>query len=184
MDKNKLNEILNEYIKNPSLIKHSKMVALAMEHYASMYMLPGSEVFEWYTAGLLHDLDWEMYPEEHPNYSIEHILPTLQISNQVINAIRAHAPQITGYYPTTKMETHLFACDEISGFINAVTLVRPNGIKDLEPKSVIKRLKEKSFAANVNRDDIYKGLDLIGINLEEHIKNLIIAFSASDLFNK
>jgi len=183
MEKEQLNVILNQYIKSSSLIKHSKMVAIAMEYYARIYTLPENEVSDWYAAGLLHDLDWEMYPEEHPNYSVENILPKLGVSLDVINAIKAHAPQRTNYFPNSKIETHLFACDEISGFINAVTLVRPNGIKDLESKSVIKRLKEKSFAANVNRDDIYKGVELIGITLEDHIKNLISAFSKSDLFN-
>lgn len=170
--------LLNEYITSPSLLNHCSMVAKAMEAYARNLNLEDSEVEEWWTAGLLHDLDWEKYPNEHPNKACNEILPSLGYSERIINAIKAHAEDRTGKKPETDIEKYLFASDEISGFIYAASLVRPTGLDGMEVKSVTKRLKEKSFAANVSREDILEGAELIGKPLEEHIQFLLNVFRA------
>ncbi|MCS7317542.1 MAG: hypothetical protein NZZ41_04375 [Candidatus Dojkabacteria bacterium] len=174
-------ELLYKYIKSKSLLNHSYMVATGMEYYARLLSLSSEEIEEWWHAGLLHDLDWEMYPETHPLVAVNQILPDLGYSAAIINAIKAHAPERTNYMPTTNIEKFLFACDELSGFLYAVALVRPNKFSDMTVASVIKRLKEKSFASNINRLDIQKGADLIGITLEEHIQNLITCFQLQQL---
>lgn len=170
--------LLNEYIKNEGLTKHCKMVATAMEGYAKKLGLPDEEVEEWWTAGLVHDIDWEMYPDEHPKYAVKNILPQKGYSNQILEAVKAHATSRTGKVPETPIEKYLFACDELSGFINAIGLIRPNGISDMEASSVTKRLKDKRFAANVSREDITNGVEIIGISLSEHITNLISFFKS------
>lgn len=168
--------LLNVYVKNDSLLNHCHMVGKAMEAYAKKLGLSESEIEEWWTAGILHDLDWEMYPDEHPNKAVNDILPKIGYSENVINAIKAHATTRTGKTPETEIEKYLFACDEISGFINAVSLVRPTKFEGMEAKSVIKRLKEPRFAANVSRDDIYQGVEMIGKDLNDHISFLISVF--------
>ncbi len=168
--------LLKEYIESESLRQHCEMVALAMEEYAKSLQKTEEETDEWWTAGLLHDLDWEKYPDEHPNKAVDDILPPLGYSDEVIAAIRSHAPERTGKEPETEIERYLFACDEISGFMNAVSLMRPNGFSDMKVKSVKKKLKDKRFAANVPREDIKKGADLIGADLNDHIQFLIGVF--------
>lgn len=171
-------DLLNEYIKNEALLKHCKMVATAMEGYAKKLQLSDTDVEEWWTAGLLHDLDWEKYPDEHPNYAVSSILPQKGYSNAILESIKAHAPSRTGKTAETLMEKYLFACDELSGFINAASLIRPNGLADMQASSITKRLKDKRFAANVSREDITQGVEMIGVPLNEHITNLIEFFKA------
>lgn len=168
--------LLKEYIESESLRQHCQMVALSMEEYAKFLQKSEDEIDKWWTAGLLHDLDWEKFPDEHPNKAVDEILPPLSYSNEVIAAIKAHAPERTGKEPETEIERYLFACDELSGFMNAVSLMRPNGFSDMKVKSVKKKLKDKRFAANVPRSDIKKGADLIGKDLSEHIQFLIGVF--------
>ncbi len=172
--------LLEAYIKNPSLKNHSLMVAHAMESYAIAMNLSENEVEDWWTSGLLHDLDWEQYPDEHPNYAVQHILPSNGYPEVVLEAIKAHAPDRTGKSATELIERYLFACDEICGFINAVSLIRPEKFKGMEVKSITKRLKEPRFAANVSREDIRVGADLIGKSLEDHIAFLLNAFQNFD----
>lgn len=169
-------DLLKDYIESESLIQHCEMVALAMERYAQSMGKPEEEVDEWWTAGLLHDLDWEKFPQEHPNKAVNEILPPAGYSDEVISAIEAHAPERTGKEPETEIERYLFACDELSGFMNAVSLMRPNGFSDMKVKSVKKKLKDKRFAANVPREDIHKGVELIGKELSDHILFLIGVF--------
>lgn len=168
--------LLEKYIKNPSLLNHSKMVAHAMESYAKKFALKSDEIDIWWSAGLLHDLDWEQYPDEHPNYACKNILTSEGYPEVVINAIKAHAPERTGKQPESLIERCLFACDEICGFINAVSLIKPDRFKSIEVKSITKRLNEPRFAANVSREDINKGAELLEIKLEDHIKFLLDAF--------
>lgn len=168
--------LLNEYIENENLRHHCRMVADVMEAYAGALDKSPEEVERWWTAGLLHDLDWEKYPDEHPRKAVEEILPRAGYPADLIHAIEAHAPERTGREPETKMERYLFACDELSGFMNAVSLVRPNGFSDMRVKSVTKKLKDKSFAADVPREDIKKGAELIGSELRDHILFLIEVF--------
>lgn len=169
-------ELLNRYIENENLRHHCRMVAAAMEAYARELDKFGEEVEAWWTAGLLHDLDWEKYPDEHPAKAVEEILPEAGYPEEIILAIKAHAPERTGREPETEMERYLFACDELSGFMNAVSLVRPNGFLDMKISSVTKKLKDKSFAADVPRDHIRKGAELIDTDLNDHIAFLIEVF--------
>lgn len=171
-------ELLRKYIDSDNLILHSNMVANAMEAYAIELEIEGEERENWWTAGLLHDLDWEKYPDEHPNKAVNEILPDFGYDDEVLMAIEAHAPGRTGREPQSDIERYLFACDEISGFMNAVALMRPNGFSDMKVKSVTKKLKDKRFAANVSRDDIRKGAELIGKQLPEHILFLIGIFQS------
>jgi putative nucleotidyltransferase with HDIG domain len=170
------NALLEQYIENENLRHHCKMVASAMEAYARKLDIEENEVENWWHAGLLHDLDWEKYPDEHPRLAVEEILPENGYPEHVIEAVRAHAPERTGKEPEAKIERYLFACDELSGFMHAVSLMRPNGFQDMKVKSVKKKLKDKSFAANVPRDDIRKGAELINTDLNEHILFLIEVF--------
>lgn len=171
---------MQSYIENESLRKHSVMVAGAMEAYAKNLGKHEAEIDNWWTAGLLHDLDWEKYPEEHPNKAVKEILPEEGYSEEIIEAIRAHAPERTGKEPDSEMERYLFACDELSGFMNAVSLMRPNKFEDMKVKSVTKKLKDQNFAANVPRKDIREGAKLIGKELSEHIAFLIEVFKTKN----
>lgn len=175
-NREKSEELLKEYIESESLRIHSRMVADAMEAYANKLSKPDNETEDWWTAGLLHDLDWEKFPDEHPNRAVTTILPPMGYPADVISAINAHAPERTGKEPESEIERYLFACDEISGFMNAVSLMRPNGFADMKVKSVRKKLKDKRFAANVSRDDIQKGVELINKELSDHILFLIEVF--------
>ena len=168
-------KLLSEYVKNTALNHHCQMVARAMEAYAQAL---GEDTELWYQAGLLHDLDWEMYPDEHPNRALNEILK--DYPSELKLAIAAHAPERTGKQPATLIEKYLFACDEISGLMHAISLMRPNKFTDMETKSVKKKLKDKSFAANVSRDDIASGLALIGKTADEHINFLIQVFKQNE----
>ena len=164
--------LLEEYIANPALRHHCAMVAAAMEAYAKKL---GEDAEIWYQTGLLHDLDYEQYPTEHPNKAVTDLLTGYP--EELKHAILAHGPDITGVEPETSMERYLFACDEISGFLHAYALMRPQGFAGMKAGKVIKKLKDVHFAAKINRDDIYKGFDLIGGEPSEHIRFLITTFS-------
>lgn len=177
MDRQKSEALLKEWIDSDNLRQHCRMVAEAMEAYAKELGKSQQQTDEWWTAGLLHDLDWEKFPDEHPNKAVNEILPNHDCPESVLDAIRAHAPDRTGKNPETEIERYLFACDELSGFMNAVSLMRPNGFSDMKVKSVAKKLKDKRFAENVPRDDIRKGAEMIGSELSDHIRFLIDVFS-------
>lgn len=163
--------LLNKYVNNEKLRHHCYMVASALEKYAQEL---GQDTELWYQTGLLHDLDWEMYPDEHPNRAIKEFLTSYP--NELLNAIAAHAPDRTGKEPETLLEKYTFACDEISGIMHAISLMRPHGFEDMEVKSVLKKLKDKSFASNVSREDIAKGMEMIDSTPEMHIGFLINVF--------
>jgi len=129
----------------------------------------------WAAAGLLHDLDWEMFPETHPNTAVP-ILEESGYDKEIIDAILGHAyPDRTNVPRESTLAKYLFACDEITGFITAYSMMKENGLDDVEAKSIIKKMKDKAFARNVSRDDIVKGSEDIGIGIEEHISNVIEA---------
>ncbi len=169
----KSTELLRKYIKDESLINHSEMVALAMQAYAKVL---GENEELWYHTGLLHDLDWEMFPDEHPNKALKDLLG--DYPQEMHDAIAAHAPDRTGKSPQTTLEKYLFACDEICGFMNAVSILRPTGFEGMKPKSINKKIKTKAFAANVSREDIAEGLELIGKSADEHFSFLIEVFNS------
>ena len=128
----------------------------------------------WYQVGLLHDLDWEKYPDEHPHRAINELLT--EYPEVVREAVAAHAPEITGRKPESALERHLFACDELAGFLHAYSLMRPEGYKGMKASKVRKKLKDLSFAAKVSRDDILKGFELLGIEPASHIQFMIGVF--------
>jgi len=164
-------QLLENKIKNDALRHHCIMVARAMHAYAE-HLGEDSEL--WYQTGLLHDLDWEAFPDEHPNKAIAEWL--IEYPQEMRDAIAAHAPERTGKKPETLIEKYLFACDELSGFMHAVSILRPGGFSDMKPKSIKKKLKDKGFAASVSREDIAQGFELIKKTPDEHIGFLIEVF--------
>lgn len=163
--------LLQQHIDNEALRHHCRMVAWAMEAYAQEL---GEDTELWYQTGLLHDLDWEKWPNEHPMHAITHLLA--EYPEELKEAIKAHNPLHTGKQPETTLEKYLFACDEISGFLHAYSLMRPEGFDGMKAGKVAKKLKDINFAANVSRDDIRQGFDLIGKEPNEHLSFLIAVF--------
>jgi putative nucleotidyltransferase with HDIG domain len=165
--------IVHEYIKNEGLVKHMLAVEAAMRFYAGKF---GEDVEKWSLTGLLHDFDWEIHPTlaEHP-LAGEPILRQRGVPEDVIRAVMSHADH-TGIARVSRMEKALYACDEVTGLITAVALVRPSrSLLDLEPSSVKKKWKDRAFAAGANREEIQKAVTEFGIELWEHVGNLIIA---------
>lgn len=154
-------------LSNKSLIIHSYSVALVMEYYGKK-LNENEEIY--YITGLLHDADYEKYPNDHPNIIVNKLKEINE--PEIAYAISCHYSK-WGIEAKNNLDKYLLACDELTGFIVACTKVRPNGISDLKPKSVKKSLKKKSFAASVDRNEIIKGIDLIDYNLDDHISNII-----------
>ncbi|MDY6822085.1 MAG: HDIG domain-containing protein [Deferribacterota bacterium] len=175
-------KLLSEYTQSDSLIKHALAVEAAMREYAKKF---NEDVDLWGITGLLHDFDYERYPskEEHP-YKGAEILRQIGYPEEVVRAILGHA-DYTGVERDTLMAKTLFAVDELTGLIIACAYVNPERkISNVKVKSVKKKLKDKAFARSVNREDIYKGVDELGVNLEEHISLIINALSKiSDKLN-
>ena len=128
--------------------------------------------WKWELAGLLHDADWDQWPDQHCKKIIEE-LESRSVDPEVIRAIASHGPRHFGVDPETRMDHMLYAFDELSGLIHAYSLMRPEGYSGMEVKGVKKRLKEKSFAANVNREEIYDAIERAGLNLDEFIEFII-----------
>lgn len=165
--------IVNEFIENQNLLRHMLAVEGAMRFYAQKF---GEDEELWGLTGLLHDFDWEIHPtlDEHPQAG-EPLLREREVPEVVIRAILSHADH-TGVPRESQMEKALFACDEITGLITAVALVRPSrSLDDLQVKSVKKKWKDKAFAAGANRDEIAQGAEEFGIDLWEHVANVIEA---------
>jgi putative nucleotidyltransferase with HDIG domain len=164
-------ELLESWVENQGLRNHMKAVEAAVRHYARQL---GGDEDEWALAGLLHDLDWEKYPDEHPLRAVEE-LRGRGYPETVLHAIMAHRSDFTGVEPESQLDRVLVACDELSGLVNATALVRPTGIDDLTPKSVKKKMKDGAFAAGVDREEVRRGVELIGLDLDTHIANVIAA---------
>ncbi len=164
-------QLLNEYTKSESLIKHALAVEAAVRGYAR---IAGADETGWGIVALLHDFDYERWPslEDHPFKGSE-ILREKGYPEWVIRAILSHA-DYSGVPRDTPLEKTLFACDEMAGFITAASLVRPSrSVLDLEPSSVVKRMKDKAFARGVKREDLRAGAELLGLTLDAHIGNVI-----------
>jgi predicted hydrolase (HD superfamily) len=164
--------LMHEYTKSDALRKHMYAVESTMRAYARKH---GDDEEKWAIVGILHDFDYEMYPTipEHPLKGSE-ILKLKGYSDDIRNAILGHA-SFSNVPRESLMAKVLYACDELCGFITAVAIIRPNKIADLEFASVKKKLKDKAFAKNVNREDIDIGVKELGVTLEEHIKFVIAA---------
>jgi putative nucleotidyltransferase with HDIG domain len=174
MDRAEAWQVLNEYTKNPALIRHAQCVEAAMRYYARRQ---GADEEQWGMAGLLHDFDYERYPEP-PAHTREGatILRERGCDEEVVGAVLAHVPWNLEEYPRDRpIRRTIFAVDELCGFIYAAALVRPERLEGMTASSVLKKLKQKSFAAAVSREDIHDGAGLLGIPLEEHITNCIAA---------
>jgi putative nucleotidyltransferase with HDIG domain len=165
-------DTLTRYTKSEALLRHALAVEAAVRWYARR---DGADEELWGVAALLHDFDYEIHPtlDKHPQDGAP-LLREEGYSEEVIDAIQAHANH-TGVPRDTPLKKTLFACDELAGFVSACGYVRPDGIATLEPKSVRKKLKQPSFASGVNRDDVYEGAELLGLELDEHIANVIEA---------
>jgi putative nucleotidyltransferase with HDIG domain len=165
-------ETLTRYTKSEALLRH----ALAVEAAVRWYARNGDEDEElWAAVALLHDFDYEIHPtlDQHPQDGAP-ILRDEGWPEEVVEAVLSHAEHLAMPRDTALKRT-LFACDELSGFVHACGLVRPDGIETLEPKSVRKKLKQPSFAAGVHRDEVYKGAELLGLELDDHIRNVVEA---------
>ncbi len=174
-------DLLFEYTKSENLRKHALAVEAAMRAYAHKY---GEDEEKWGIVGLLHDFDYEMYPNapDHPSKGSE-ILKERGYPEEIRKAILGHA-EYMGVTRDTKMAKCLYACDELCGFITAVALVRPTKkIAEVEVNSVKKKLKDKAFARSVSRDGIFKGVQELAVSLDEHIQFVLDAMKgiASDL---
>ena len=173
MDIDNARRVMQEWTKSEALRIHMEAVALCMGAYAQK--LSPDEHDRWFAAGLLHDFDYEKHPseEEHPFVGVAY-LRTLNVDEEILSAILGHA-EYTGTPRESSMAKVLFAVDELAGFLVACAKVRPQGVVDLAPKSVKKKLKDKRFAAAVSRDDIRNGCEELGVDLTEHIELCIDA---------
>jgi putative nucleotidyltransferase with HDIG domain len=167
-------ELLTRYTTQPGLLGHAQAVEAAMRAYARRR---GADEELWGCTGLLHDFDWEVHPtlEEHPSRGAP-ILREAGWPELVVRAIQSHAPH-TGIARESELEHYLFACDELCGFVVAVARMRPEGFGGMKPKSVKKKLKTPSFAAGVSREDVALGCQEIGLDLDEHVANVIDALT-------
>jgi len=173
MDRSEALSIVREFIKNENLVRHMLAVEAAMRFYAEKF---GEEMEVWAIAGLLHDFDWEIHPsmEGHPQEGAP-ILRQRGVPEDIVRAVLSHADH-TGIPRQTRMEKALYACDEITGLITAVALVRPSrSLMDLEVPSVKKKWKDRAFAAGANREEIERGAREFDLDLWEHVGNVILA---------
>jgi putative nucleotidyltransferase with HDIG domain len=165
-------ETLTRYTKSEALLRHALAVEASVGSYAQRY---GGDEELWRATALLHDFDYEIHPtlDQHPQDGAS-ILREEGWPEEVIEAVLSHAEHLE-LPRDTPLKRTLFACDELSGFVHACGLVRPTGLDGLEPKSVKKKLKQPSFAAGVHRDEVYAGAELLGLDLDEHIRNVFAA---------
>ena len=165
-------ETLNRYTKSEALLRHALAVEAAVGAYAKKF---GEDEELWRATALLHDFDYEMHPtlDKHPQDGAP-ILREEGYPEEVIETVLSHAEHL-GLPRDTPLKKALFACDELSGFVHACALVRPTGLDGLEPKSVKKKLKQPSFAAGVHREDVYKGAEELGVELDDHIRTVVAA---------
>lgn len=161
--------IFNEYVGSEQLLKHTRAVEAGMRGYAKKF---DEDLEKWSVTALLHDLDYEKYPEEHPRKGVE-ILQEKGFPTDILEAIKGHADYMNTPRESLMAKT-LYASDELASFIVACALVRPSkSFEDLKVKSVKKKIKDKAFAKGVDRDILKKGAEELELSLEEHIENMI-----------
>ena len=165
---------LKEWTDNPALVNHARGVELSMRRAAHRYGAGAADEPRWAIAGLLHDADYDRWPEEHPRRIVAWLRERGE--PEIAQAVVAHfdpaeVPELSA------LDKALLACDELTGFVMACCLVRPDGIRSLSPSSVRKKLKDKSFAAKVKREDVYGGVERLGVPLDEHIQLVIDALA-------
>jgi putative nucleotidyltransferase with HDIG domain len=168
-------ELFCEWTESPSLRKHVQAVEAAMRAYAPRF---GGDVEQWGLVGLLHDLDYERYPDletGHPRMALEE-LERQGFSPEFVRAVASHA-DFLGVSRDSDMEKALFAVDELSGFIMACAYVRPEGIHGMTPKSVKKKMKTPAFAAAVSREELRAGAEALGVDFDEHVATVIAALA-------
>jgi len=173
MDRSEALALVREYVKNENLVRHMLAVEAAMRFYAEKF---AEDVELWGAVGLLHDFDWEIHPtlEQHPQDGAP-ILRARGVDEVIVRAVLSHA-DYTGVPRLSRMEKALLACDEITGLITAVALVRPSrSLHDLEAGSVKKKWKDRAFAAGANREEISNAVEDFGVDLWEHVGNVIQA---------
>ena len=159
--------ILNSLMTDKALLRHVRCIELVMEAYAKEY---GEDLEKWAIAGMLHDADYEKYPDKHPAIIVQKLIELNE--PEIAYAISAHYTKWNKPYNSV-MDKALLACDELTGFIIASSLIRPTKIVGLTSKSVKEKLKTLKFAAKVDREEIYKGTELLGVDLDNHINFII-----------
>jgi putative nucleotidyltransferase with HDIG domain len=173
--------LLAEWVQSESLRRHCLAVATAMEAYARAQPHPPADADRWYVVGLLHDMDYERFPDMddtehgHPRSGMKE-LESRGVDPEIVRAIASHA-DFMGVPRESQMEKTLYAVDELSGFLLACAYVRPQGLEGLTPKSVKKKLKQPSFAAAVNREDVREGAEQLGVDFDEHVAFVVAALS-------
>lgn len=164
--------LLKDWVKNEKLIFHMQQVGHLMKAFAGSRAYDEETQHMWYISGLLHDADWDQWPDQHCRKIIEE-LESRKIDPRVIRAIASHGPRYFGVEPESEMDKMLYAFDELSGFVHAYSLMRPQGYEGMEVKGVKKRLKDKSFAAQVSREDIADATEKADISLDDLIQFVI-----------
>jgi predicted hydrolase (HD superfamily) len=174
-------QLLNEWVLNERLKLHMVQVGGLMKSWAEeMEQLDPEKVWKWQMAGLLHDADWDQWPDQHCKKIIEY-LEEKQVCPEVLRAIASHGHIHFGVIPVSRMDHMLYAFDELSGLIHAYSLMRPNGYEGMELKGALKRIKEKTFAANVSRDDIQDACQRAGLELNNLVQFIITHQAAYQL---
>jgi predicted hydrolase (HD superfamily) len=173
LSRDEANALLHEWVPNERLRLHMRQVANLMKNWASEKEgLDEEGQWRWEMAGLLHDADWDQWPDEHCKKIIEE-LEVRNIDPEIIRAIASHGPNHFGVEPETKMDKMLYAFDELSGFVHAYSLMRPEGYLGMNIKGIKKRLKDKAFAAGVSREEVRDACERAGMELEEVLEFII-----------
>jgi predicted hydrolase (HD superfamily) len=165
---------LHEWTSGPSLLNHARAVEVVMRRAAHRYGGGEADEAAWLVAGLLHDADYERWPDEHPRRIVAWLRGRGE--EAVAHAVEAHVAA-TGVASESALDRALAACDELTGFVMACCLVRPDGIRSLGPSSVKKKLKDRSFAAKIDRDEVRTAVERLGVDMDEHIRMIIDALA-------
>ena len=175
MNRDEAYALMLEHTPSESLQRHMLNVETAMRWYARHW---GEDEETYAVTGLLHDFDYELHPEEHPTWGVTYLREHTDVSAEILDAIMGHAAS-TGTPRTTRLARTLFAVDELTGLIQAAALIRPDkDVKGVELSSLKKRFKNKGFAAGVNRDEVRQGAEELGVDLDEHFRNVLTAMQA------